>query len=101
MIARALLAGEQIVDVRKGGLHEDGRHFGLEATRLWLYPTAEHQRAGLLKPAYRRWIDDSVAATPPDRAIRIDGWADVVGTLQVEDPAELDTLDSRLIWTRD
>ncbi|MCJ7439136.1 MAG: DUF1802 family protein, partial [Acidimicrobiia bacterium] len=101
VIVRALLAGEQIVDVRKGGLHEDGRHFGLEATRLWLYPTAEHQRPELLKPAYRRWMDDSATAMPPERAIRIDGWADVVGTVRLEEPAELDTLDSRLIWTRD
>ena len=50
---RALLEGEQILDVRKGGLREDGRHFALHSQRLWLYPTAEHQKPELLKPAYR------------------------------------------------
>src|SRR3954451_17934878 len=75
-IVHALLEGEQIVDVRKGGLREDGRHFDVSARRLWLYPTAEHQRSELLKPAYRHWIDLASAA-PVGEAITIAGWADV------------------------
>jgi hypothetical protein len=98
VVVRALLAGEQILDVRKGGIHEEGRHFGLQATRCWLYPTAEHQRAELLKPAYRRWIDDSDAA-PVGEPIRIAGWADVVGVATVVDDRDLAALDSKLIWS--
>ena len=67
-IVHALLEGEQIVDVRKGGLREDGRHFDVTSRCLWLYPTAEHQRAELLKPAYRHWID--LAGLPADPASR-------------------------------
>ena len=59
---RALLEGEQILDVRKGGLHEDGRHFAMQSTRFWLYPTAEHQRPELLKPAYRHTVDLSAGS---------------------------------------
>lgn len=101
VVVRALLAGEQLLDVRKGGLREDGRHFQLRATRFWLYPTVEHQRPELLKPAYRRWVDETVAAAPPDRAIRVEGWADVVGVLEVTDPEELAKIESKFIWTRD
>lgn len=101
VIVRALLAGEQLLDVRKGGLHEEGRHFGLHATRCWLYPTVEHQKPELLKPAYRRWVDDTLAAAPPDRAVRIEGWADVTGVITVTEPADLEKLDGKLIWTRD
>src|SRR5262245_2425056 len=61
-VVHALLEGEQIVDVRKGGLREEGRHFGLQSTRFWLYPTAEHQKAELLKAPYRHWIDLANAA---------------------------------------
>ena len=100
MIVRALLEGEQIVDVRKGGLHEDGRHFGLQATRLWLYPTAEHQRPELLKPAYRHTIDVS-AASPVGEPIRIDGWADVVGVATLTEPEQLEALESKLIWSHE
>ena len=65
-----------MIDVRKGGLREDGRHFDVSARRVWLYPTAEHQRAELLKPAYRHWID-LATASPGGESITIAGWADV------------------------
>jgi hypothetical protein len=98
VIVRALLEGEQIIDVRKGGLHEDGRHFGVQSSRLWLYPTAEHQRSELLKPAYRHTIELS-AASPVGEPIRIDGWADVVGVATITEPEQLEALDSKLIWS--
>lgn len=101
VVVQALLAGEQVVDVRKGGLREDGRHFGVRATRFWLYPTAEHQRPELLKPAYRHWVDATVAAAPPGRAVRVDGWADVVGVAVLTGPEELEALDGKLVWTLD
>ncbi|MGZ8764263.1 MAG: DUF1802 family protein [Acidimicrobiia bacterium] len=95
-IVHALLAGEQILDVRKGGIHEERRHFGLESTRFWLYPTFVHQQPELVKPAYRHWVE---TAEPADRAITLAGWADVVGVATLTDPAQLDAIDSRFIWT--
>jgi hypothetical protein len=98
VVVRALLAGEQIVDVRKGGIRETDRHFQVRAGRFWLYPTSEHQQPELLKPAYRRWIEDARPAAQ-DGTIRIEGWADVVGTLTVTEPEVLARLDSKLIWS--
>jgi hypothetical protein len=98
VIVHALLEGEQVLDVRKGGLREDGRHFELQATRVWLYPTAEHQQPELLKPAYRQMID-LASASPVGEPIRIDGWADIVGVATVTKPEDLAALDSHLIWT--
>ena len=98
VIVHAPLEGEQIVDVRKGGLREDGRHFELRSTRFWLYPTAEHQRPELLKPAYRGWVEGA----PGSRVggpITVLGWADVVGTATITDRASLDALDGKLIWS--
>jgi hypothetical protein len=100
VVVHALLEGEQIVDVRKGGLREAGRHFDLPARRFWLYPTAEHQRAGLLKPAYRHWVDLAGAA-PVEQPITVRGWADVVDVANVTDAAHLEALDSKLIWAAD
>jgi hypothetical protein len=97
-IVHALLEGEQIVDVRKGGLREDGRHFDVTSRRMWLYPTAEHQRAELLKPAYRHWIDLAPAAQVGE-AIRIAGWADLTDVATISEPEHLDALASKLIWT--
>lgn len=95
----ALLEGEQILDVRKGGIREDGRHFAVQSTRLWLYPTLEHQRTELLKPAYARWVEGEPPEQPGDFVIS--GWADVVGVATTADPDVLDALDGKVIWSRE
>jgi hypothetical protein len=100
VVVRALLEGEQILDVRKGGLREEGRHFSVQSTRVWLYPTVEHQEPELVKPAYRRWIDATEAEAPPDRAVRVAGWADIVGVATVTEPEALDALDGKVVWSR-
>ena len=99
-IVHALLEGEQIVDVRKGGIREDGRHFDVPARRCWLSPTAEHQKRELLKPAYAHWVDLAEAA-PVGEPITVRGWADVVDVATISEPEHLDALDSKLIWARD
>lgn len=101
VIVDALLEGEQIVDVRKGGLREDGRHFGLQAGRFWLYPTYLHQRADLLKPAYRHALDRTLAEAPPEDVVRVPGWAEVVDTVTLTEPEHLAALDSKFVWTLD
>lgn len=101
VIVKALLEGEQVVDVRKGGLHEDGRHFGLRSARLWLYPTWLHQKPELLKPAYRASFDQLLAAAPPDDVVTVPGWADVVGVARLTEPDHLAALDSKFVWTLD
>jgi hypothetical protein len=98
VVVHALLEGEQILDVRKGGLREDGRHFAVQADRFWLYPTAEHQQADLLKAPYRHWIDLAEAA-PVGEPIRLTGWADVVGAATIREQDEVDAIASKLIWT--
>jgi hypothetical protein len=99
-IVHALLEGEQVIDVRKGGLREDGRHFDLSSRRVWLYPTAEHQRAELLKPAYRHWVD-LATSSPVGAAITIAGWADVTDVATISETEQLDAIASKLIWTDD
>lgn len=98
VVVHALLEGEQVIDVRKGGIHEDGRHFDLPARRFWLYPTAEHQRPELLKAAYRHTIDLAPAA-PVGEPITVRGWADVVDDVTITEPEHLAALDGKLIWT--
>ena len=101
VIVHALLEGEQILDVRKGGLREDGRHFWPQSTRLWLYPTAEHQKPELLKEPYRHWID-LASCGARRRAHPLEGWADVVKRRdRSPSPEELDAIASKLIWTSD
>jgi hypothetical protein len=100
VICHALLEGEQIIDLRKGGLHEDGRHFGVASNTAWLYPTVEHQRAELLRPAYRHWMD-LAAGAPVGGPITLHGWVDIVETAVVSEDAQLEPLLGKVIWTGD
>jgi hypothetical protein len=100
VVVHALLEGEQIVDLRKGGLKEDSRHFSLPARRFWLYPTAEHQQSALLKPAYRHWTDIAHSA-PVGRAITVPGWAEITDVAMITEPDHVAALDSKSIWTDD
>ena len=99
-IVHALLEGEQVLDVRKGGIREAGRHFALQGTRFWLYPTAEHQKPELLKEPYRHWIDLAHAA-PVGEPIVIEGWADLVRVATITEQEQLDAISSKLVWTPD
>ena len=99
-IVHALLEGEQIIDVRKGGLHESSRHFDLPARRFWLSPTAEHQKPELLKPAYAHWVD-LATASPVGTPVAVLGWADIVDVATISEPEQVDALDSKSIWARD
>jgi hypothetical protein len=101
VVVRALLSGEQILDVRKGGLREDERRFDLRATRFWLYPTTEHQRVDLVKPAYRRWVEEPREPRAAASPIVFEGWADVAAVARITEPEELAKLDSKLVWTSD
>jgi hypothetical protein len=82
VVVRALLEGEQVLDIRKGGLRE-------------------HQDPELVKAAYRRWVSTTRAEAPPDRAIRIEGWADIVGVATVTEPEVLGALDGKVVWSRE
>jgi hypothetical protein len=101
VIIDALLEGEQIVDLRKGGVREEGRHFAIRATRCWLYPTVEHQRAELLKAAYRHRVGLTEGVVPEGDSgeITVAGWADIVGVAELTEPEQLEALDSKLIWS--
>ncbi|HET9730430.1 MAG TPA: DUF1802 family protein [Acidimicrobiia bacterium] len=100
VVVHALLEGEQIIDIRKGGLREDGRHFDVPARRIWLSPTAEHQRAELCKAAYARWID-LADASPVGQPVHIAGWADITDIATISEPEHLEALDSKTIWSAD
>ena len=97
-ICHALLEGEQVIDLRKGGLREDGRHFGVDTTHAWLYPTAEHQKPELLKPAYQRWIDLAHRA-PVGEDIVVQGYVEIVEAITISEPEQLEAVTSKVIWS--
>jgi len=97
-VVHALLAGEQIVDIRKGGLHEAGRHFSVTTDRCWLSPTAEHQDPDLLAPAYAHRVG-LAPGSPVGGPVTIPGWAEIVDIAVVTEADHVDAVAARSIWS--
>ena len=97
-VVQALLAGEQVVDLRRQP-DDGGPPAG--ATRFWLVadPAAEPQ----LKPAYQRAKELSLPdeGAGPGR-VRVDGWAELAGTATtVVDDNVQEALDGKTILALD
>lgn len=100
VVCNAILEGEQVVTIRKGGIRERGRHFSVPNSRFALYPTFEHQAPELLKPAYRHNLE-RFRGNVSDGFVEIAGWCDVTGIKKITDPEALAELDSKHIWSAD
>lgn len=86
----AMASGEQIVLIRKGGITEETRDFRLEEQSFYLYPTYEHQRADLIKPAFKDALHKTLEniALPPQQ-VTITHAAHVTDDITIRDDAEL------------
>ena len=100
-VNRALLEGRQVIDLRKGGIREEGHRFRIRALRFWLYDSFEHQRPELLLPAASNLLDAAVAHSPPAGVLRFEGWAGIVGSAALTEPEHVEALEGLHVWTPD
>jgi hypothetical protein len=93
----ALIAGETIVLLRKGGIREADGRFSVEQRQVWLYPTYEHQKPELLKPAYVQQVQPVTSGWHPD-CVSIQGWADITHIFQISEASAVSALLPFHIW---
>jgi hypothetical protein len=96
---QALAQGQQVLLLRKGGIHESSKDFRVIHPQFLLYPTFEHQRADLLKPAHQPSLEQLLAGAPSRDNITFTHWASIAETIEVEDQARVDDLSPHHIWT--
>lgn len=88
----ALLTGETILLLRKGGIREQGGQFRIAHDRVLLFPTYEHQRSHLLK-----------SGTAPKLAqsgqVILSAWAQITHVFEVHESAQLEYLRPWHVWT--
>ena len=92
----ALERGETALVVRKGGIRE--KAFAVPQTRFLLLPGYAQQRPELLKPEYRRLMDDIPDLTD-DGPLRFSSFVEVEGAYEVSEPEELAALDPHHMWS--
>ncbi len=95
----ALARGQQILLLRKGGIHETGKDFRVMHREFLLYPTYEHQRAELLKPAEQPALSQLLDSRPPADTITFRHWARAEEILEVEAQERVADLSPHHIWT--
>jgi hypothetical protein len=94
----ALIQGKTILLMRKGGIREHSQSFTVPHHQVWLYPTYEHQRSELVKPAYASRVNPVPLGWHPD-SISIQSWAEITHVFQVTEFDQVRELTPFHIWT--
>ncbi|GKU80218.1 DUF1802 family protein [Paenibacillus sp. L3-i20] len=97
---KALLEGNQIIIMRKGGIIEETRDFQLISDSFYLMSAYEHQRKELLKEGNRDAMDETLKEwTELQDKIKLEAYAEVVQDIEINDQETLDKLRHLHIWT--
>ena len=74
---KALAKGEQILILRKGGIHIEDKEFRVVHPAFLLYPTYEHQRGDLIKSGSHDDFEQSLLEHGNQGEITFDYWCEV------------------------
>lgn len=93
----ALVQGQMILLLRKGGIREVGKQFQVPYRQVWLYPTYEHQKPHLLKP---NWSKQVVSVDPGWHLTQVPllAWAEISHVWTVDTLDAVNTLLQFHIW---
>ena len=97
----AIGRGEQILLLRKGGIHEYGKDFRVIHREFLLYPTYEHQKAELLRAEHQAALEALLAEPHDGKEITFTHFAKAEEVLEVEEQGLVDDLAPHYIWTTD
>lgn len=93
----AIAQGEQIILLRKGGIREEQGHFRAKSDRIILFPTFEHQKPALLKPAYQSVVTPVASGWHPEK-ITLKAWAEVTHIFLTTEAEKVRALSDFHIW---
>ena len=96
---QALARGEQILLLRKGGIHESSKDFRVLHPEFLLYPTYEHQKAELLQPAYQSALESLLEQPRDPGEITFTHFARMEEALELLEQDKVDNLEPHYIWT--
>lgn len=95
----ALLSGQTIALLRKGGIREAQRQFTPDPEPVILFPTWEHQKPDLVEPRFSAAIVPVPSGWHP-QTVTLKGWAQITHQGIVADEATALALVPHLIWNQ-
>ncbi|MBI3418317.1 MAG: DUF1802 family protein [Verrucomicrobia bacterium] len=97
-MADALGTGEQILILRKGGIHEDHGGFAIEHPEFLIFPTLFHQQRESVLPRAQARFDEISAQFPVTDRLRIELFAKVIEGRRLDTLAAAEQLRGQHIW---
>lgn len=98
----ALGDGTQIILMRKGGIHEETRHFEVASDDFYLFPAFEHQKPELLKREYQTNIAETLVEwSHEDKTISVKYYAQLHEDIEVLEEEKIQALYPHHIWTHE
>jgi hypothetical protein len=96
---RVMARGDQIITLRKGGIHRDDREFRVVHDEFLLFPTYEHQRPELLKEQYQKDLAETLEEDDVPGLVSMDYWCRVTDKYELRDPELLERLSPYHAWS--
>ena len=98
---RAMALGDQIIIVRKGGIHQDDKEFRIIHPSFLLFPPYEHQKLDLLKPSVQKDLITPLENSFNANEIEFQYWAKVTDVYELRDSETLSKISSFHHWTEE
>ena len=95
----AMAQGNQILLLRKGGIHETGKDFRVIHREFLFYPTYLHQKEDLLQPSHQPTLRKMLEQQHNDEKITFSYWAKAEEVLEISDQEKVDDLEPHYIST--
>jgi hypothetical protein len=98
IVVDALLRGEQIIILRKGGLREGRGGFQIEHSEFWLFPTLFHQQRDSVIASAQTRFDELAPHFPAPGVLRLEAFARVAAWRQLDQLQSAGRLQGQHIW---
>ena len=98
---KSLGRGEQVIILRKGGIHREDRDFRLVHPQFLLYPTYEHQRAELIKPETHAALEETLTESDGAGLVHFRYFCHVTDKFELRDEEALDSISASHIWSEE
>ena len=97
----AMGKGDQVLLLRKGGIHEDGKDFRVIHREFLFYPTYLHQIEELVQPVHQPELREMLKQPQDSEKVNFSYWAKAAEALEIPDQEKVTDLQPHYIWTTD